>query len=127
MRDLPKEEDKENIEPVAVGNYQGEFFEADSVPYFTIYTVGRHGPNEKVLFNLSTILVSKASDTRFYVLDGPTRYEFLIEEKKRGRWLYVYRYYFRQFRIRICSGFITSAAQSIIQNKFAKCRQGLAA
>ncbi|MCG8412951.1 MAG: hypothetical protein MI746_01930 [Pseudomonadales bacterium] len=127
MRYLPLESRKENIEPVAVGNYQGEFFESDSVPYFTIYSANGSTTNEKIFFNLSTILVSRASDLRYYILDGAERYEFFFKDTRRGLWLYVYKYYFGRFRMRYCSGFVTSAAKTIIQDKLAKCRQGLAA
>ena len=111
---------------VAVGKHQVEFFDRKSRSYFQI----SHPSNPfsaAIILDLSKVLVSRESDSKFYLVEGSRRFDMLFAETDEGTRLSFYKYYFGRIRKKAFSGIVSSTGAELIKKRFLNCREGLAA
>ena len=111
---------------VAVGKYQAEFFDRKTKSYFQISSPANIFSAD-ITLDLSKVLVSRESDSNYYLVEGKKRIDMLFTETEDGTRLSFYKYYFGRIRKKAFSGIVSSTGAELIKKRFSECRPGLAA
>jgi len=108
---------KKNIQHVALGTFQIEFFQLENIPYFAVYRFNIEA-SRCTYFDISGIQVSTNIKNGFQISKGNKSYKFEFKRIKKGLQLIITQYLWGWLPLQNFKGLVSKAGVSTIQNVF---------
>lgn len=108
---------KKNIQHVALGTFQIEFFQLDNVPFFAVYRFNIEA-SRCTYFDLSGVQVTTNIKNGFQISKGKTSYKFEFKQRRKGLQLIITQYLWGWLPLQNFKGFVSKVGVSTIQNVF---------
>ena len=110
---------KKNIQYVAAGDYQIEFFSYESCEYFSIY-LWQNGRPKIILIRLSEAKIEHASNGIFHVVDGKRKFVLVIDNNRIFNEVSVTQFLWNRFPYRRFSGKVSREGIIVLEQNIAK-------